>query len=404
MAQRIIVSQIGARHRYVIPRVLEKSGLLYRFYTDSSTFSVLGRIASFLKKLKVNSKGLSRLCGRRIPVSKERVYSSDALFVKTLINKFRHKGILESQMLVYDGLSKTCIRWGVGEADCVYGMYFENFSFLKYAKEKGLKVVVDIYERPLTYKLLSEEIKSNKEYEVFLSSITENKMKHEVRMKYIEDLLALADFYTIPSKKVIESLRGFSNFNEKKVLYLPYASSIVTKEYAWNPQKHRLLLVGSDIVNKGLLYCAKAATALKKIYPDIDFRVAGLSRDEKTSSSVFDDLNFIGFVNKEQLEAEYCSAEVFVFPTLFEGFASAVIEAASCGCPIITTDNAGTDTEEFPAIYIPEKDVNAIVNSVVKLFEDSELRDSLSKKVYEYSKNFSPEQYEKKLVGYLSQI
>ena len=404
MANKIIVSQIGARHRYVIPRALEKSGLLYRFYTDSSTFSVLGRIASLMKKLNFNSNGLSRLCGRQIAVSKDKVFSSDALFLKTLINKFRHKGLVKTQMIVYDGLSKACIRWGVGAADCVYGMYFENFSFLKYAKEKGLKVVVDIYERPLTYKLLSEEIKSNEEYKVFQSSIAENEMKHEVRMKYIEDLLALADYYTIPSKKVIESLRGFSNFDEKKVLYLPYASSIVTKEYAWNPQKHRLLLVGSDIVNKGLLYCAKAATALKNIYPDIDFRVAGLSRDEKTSSSIFDDLHFIGFLSKEQLQAEYCSAEVFVFPTLFEGFAGAVIEAASCGCPIITTDNAGTDTEEFPAIYIPEKDVNAIVDSVIKLFEDVELRDSLSKRVYEYSKNFTPEEYERKLVGYLSQV
>jgi glycosyltransferase involved in cell wall biosynthesis len=404
MANKIIVSQIGARHRYVIPRVLEKSGLLYRFYTDSSTFSVLGCIASLFKKLKINSKGLSRLCGRQIGVSKDKVFSSDALFVKTLINTICHKDIIETSMQVYDGLSKTCIRWGVGDADCVYGMYFENFSFLKYAKEKGLKVVVDIYERPLTYKLLSEEIKSNEEYKVFQSSLAENEKKHEVRMRYIDDLLTLADYYTIPSKKVIESLRAFTNFDEKKVLYLPYASSIVTKEYAWNPQKHRLLFVGSDIVNKGLLYCAKAASRLKITYPDLDFRIVGLSRDEKTRSPVFDDLNFIGFLDREQLVAEYCSAEVFVFPTLFEGFAGAIIEAASCGCPIITTDNAGTDTEVFPAIYIPEKDVNAIVESVVKIFEDSELRDSLSKKVFEYSKNYTPEEYGKKLIGYLSQI
>ena len=283
-------------------------------------------------------------------------------------------------------------------------MYFENFSFLKYAKSKGLKVVVDIYERPLTYKLLTEEIRSNEEYSVFQSSIPENERKHEVRMLYIEDLLALADYYTIPSKKVIESLRGFSNFDERKVLYLPYASSIIPASYKWKPQKHRVLFVGSDIVNKGVLYCAKAATRLKEKYPDMDFRIVGLSRDDKTSLPVFDDLNFVGFLNKEQLETEYCSAEVFVFPTLFEGFAGAVIEAASCGCPIITTDNAGTDTEEFPAIYIPEKNVDAIVDSVVKIFEDSDYRDILSKRVFEYSKTFTPEEYENKLVKYLKSI
>lgn len=404
MANNVIVSQIGARHRYLIPRVLNNSGLLYRFYTDSSTFSVLGSIASLMERLNFRSKGLSRLCGRRIPVPKGKVYSSDLLLVKTLINKFLRKKNIDSQMMIYDGLSRKCIHWGVGSADCVYGMYFENFSFLQYAKSKGLKVVVDIYERPLTYKLLTEEIKSNEEYSLFQTSIAENERKHEVRMKYIESLLSLADYYTIPSKKVIESLRVFSSFDESKVLYLPYASSIVPTCYKWNPQKHHVLFVGSDIVNKGLLYCAKAATRLKRLYPDLDFRIVGLSRDEKTSSPVFDDLNFVGFLNKEQLESEYCSAEVFVFPTLFEGFAGAIIEAASCGCPIITTDNAGTDIEEFPAIYIPEKSVDAIVDSVIKVFDNTELRDSLSKRVYDYSHCFTNEEYERKLVNYFKSI
>ncbi len=404
MANKIIVSQIGARHRYVIPRVLDKSGLLYRLYTDSSTYSFLGRCASLLKKLHIISKSLSRLLGRRIAVSKDKVYSSDLLFVKSIINKLCFRSNIETQMMVYDGMSQKCIRWGVGEADCVYGMYFENFSFLKYAKSKGLKIVVDIYERPLTYKLLTEEIRSNEEYSVFEASIVENERKHKVRMQYIEDLLSLADYYTIPSYKVIESLRSFSNFEERKVFYLPYASSIVPVCYKWKPQKHRVLFVGSDIVNKGVLYCAMAATKLKGKYSDIDFRIVGLSRDYKTSSPVFDNLNFVGFLNKEQLEAEYCSAEVFVFPTMFEGFAGAVIEAASCGCPIITTDNAGMDSEEFPAIFIPEKNVDAIFGSVVMIFEDSYLRDSLSKRVYDYSKNFAPEKYERKLVNFLNSV
>ena len=133
MAKRIIVSQIGARHRYVIPRVLDESGLLYRLYTDSSACSVLGRFASLLKKLHINSKGLSRLLSRRIDVSKDRIYSSDALYAKTIINKICCRDDIVSQMMVYDGLSHKCIHWGLGEADCVYGMYFENFSFLKYA-------------------------------------------------------------------------------------------------------------------------------------------------------------------------------------------------------------------------------------------------------------------------------
>ena len=404
MADKIIVSQIGARHRYAIPRALEKQGLLYRLYTDSTSSSFLGRIAGFLSKCGFLSSSINRLCNRTPKVSETKLYSSDKLFIKSFLYKLLHKDSLQRQLLVFDGLSDRCIKWGVSEADCVYGMYFENFKFLQYAKSKGLKVVVDIYERPMTYKLLIDEIKGNKEYSVFLPLVPMYEDKHKIRMKYIEDLLALADFYTVPSMNVAKSLKQFANFEEQKVCYMPYASSIVPSSYNWKPRKHRILFVGSDVVNKGVLYCARAATELKKTYPDLDFRIVGLSRNENTQSPVFDDLNFVGFVNKKQLEAEYCSAEALVFPTLFEGFAGAVIEAASCGCPIITTENAGTDLNEFPAIYILEKNSDAIVEAVVNIFENKENRDSLSKRVFEYSRKFTPAEYERRLVDCLSKI
>ena len=50
MANKIIVCQTGARHRYLIPQVLEQSGMLYRLYTDTTAYSSLGKFASFLNK------------------------------------------------------------------------------------------------------------------------------------------------------------------------------------------------------------------------------------------------------------------------------------------------------------------------------------------------------------------
>lgn len=404
MANRIIVTQIGARHRYVIPRVLERCGLLSRFYTDSTNMSLLGRCASFLWSCGFRFAPFARLRGRGPNIPKGKLYTSDILFFKSVFKRLFSKDTIETQLLVFDGLSNQCIKWGVGNADCVYGMYFENFRFLAFAKSRGLKIVADIYERPMTYKLLIEEIKSNDEYSVFQTATTEYEKKHEVRMMYINRLLELADYYTVPSKNVEKSLREFSGFDENKVLYLPYASSICPDSYHWCPRKHRLLFVGSDIVNKGLLYCARAATTLKGRFPDLDFRIVGLSRDERTNCPVFDDLNFLGFLGKEQLEAEYSNAEAFVFPTLFEGFAGAVIEAACCGCPIITTENAGMDVSEFPAIYVREKSSDAIVDAVTSIFENSELRDDLSKRAYDYSKHFSPSAYENRLINCFKSI
>ena len=404
MANKIIVCQTGARHRYLIPQVLEQSGMLYRLYTDTTAYSSLGKFASFLNKYFRAPNSVKRLT-RRIPnIPLNKLFTTDRLFVKKLIKGLFKKDSLSLRYLHYTGFAKKCIAWGVGDADCIYSMYIENIEFLKYAKSKGLKIVVDIYETPITYKYLIEELDNHPEYG-FLSSQKESySYSHEVRMHYMEDLLKLADYYTVPSQFVIKSMKEFRNFDENKVLYLPYASSITTENYSYTPVKHRLIWVGNDPVRKGLLYCAKAADILKRRYPDLDFRIIGAVSDEFKKSPDFKNLNFIGVLNKQQLKNEYRSAEGYVFPTLFEGFAGTVIEAASCGCPIITTECAGTDMKEFPAIYIPTHDVDAIVDSVEKIFEDASIRDNLSKDVYEYSATLKSETYKENLVKYLSNI
>ena len=158
MANKIIVCQTGARHRYLIPQVLEQSGMLYRLYTDTTAYSSLGKFASFLNKYFRAPNSVKRLT-RRIPnIPLNKLFTTDRLFVKKLIKGLFKKDSLSLRYLHYTGFAKKCIAWGVGDADCIYSMYIENIEFLKYAKSKGLKIVVDIYETPMTYKYLLEEL------------------------------------------------------------------------------------------------------------------------------------------------------------------------------------------------------------------------------------------------------
>lgn len=404
MADRIILCQTGARHRYLIPKVLEDGGMLYRLYTDSTAYSPIGKMASFISNWMKCPSVIQRFAKRIPPVPNDKLFTTDILLLKEIFIYLFQKDSLKYRYTYYNGFEKKCISWGTGDADCIYSMYIENFEFLKYAKSKGLKIVVDIYETPMTYKYLIDEIESNKEYEVLSYRKQAYHYNHEIRMHYIEDLLVLADYYTIPSHFVIESMKVFHNFDERKVLYLPYASSITVEKYTYSPKKHRLIWVGNDPVRKGLLYCAKAADILKQQYPDLDFRIIGDVDKKIKTADAFKNLNFLGILNKSQLQEEYRKAEAYVFPTLFEGFAGTVIEAASCGCPIITTECAGTDINEFPALYIPTKNVEAIVDSVIEIFENSKFRDRLSQKVYEYATNLKPEKYQVRLLSYLKSV
>lgn len=405
MVKKIIVSQTGSRHRYLIPKLLENNDLLSRLYTDMTVDSICGKIALFLYKyVGCQIPVISRLSKRLPQISKEKLYSTDILFLKEKGFSILKKDSLSKRYIHYNGFVGKCIKWGVGDADCVYNMYIENFDFLRYAKSKGLKIVVDIYETPMTYKYLIDEIDNNPEYAVFSFQKKAYIYSHEVRMHYMEKLLELADYYTIPSQFVIKSMSVFENFNNGKAVFLPYPSSIVIEKYNYSPKRHRIIWVGNDPVRKGLLYCARAADILRKKYPDLDFRVIGNIDERIKKADAFSSLNFVGVLDKEQLMLEYRSAEAYVFPTLFEGFAGTVIEAASCGCPIITTECAGTNINEFPAIYIPTRDVDAIVQNVVSIFENPSLRNDLSRKTYDYSVTLKPETYEKRMIAFFQSI
>ncbi len=55
-------------------------------------------------------------------------------------------------------------------------------------------------------------------------------------------------------------------------------------------------------------------------------------------SRIENSVRFLGFVPIETLRVFYCAAEVFAFPTLYEGFGLAPLEAMACGAPVVASD------------------------------------------------------------------
>src|SRR2546423_10009497 len=97
-----------------------------------------------------------------------------------------------------------------------------------------------------------------------------------------------------------------------------------------------------------------------------------------TRSSFATDIRTLGFVDDERLPDLYRAAEVFVYPSLYEGFGLPPIEAMACGCPVIssTRGSLGEVVEKAAAIIDPE-DVQSMAKELRILATDVGARDRL---------------------------
>lgn len=91
-----------------------------------------------------------------------------------------------------------------------------------------------------------------------------------------------------------------------------------------------------------------------------------------------DDVLFPGYIADADLPALYTAAEVFAFPSLYEGFGLPVIEALACGTPVLTADNSCLPEAAGPgALYVKAEQVESIAEGLVTLAENASLRQQL---------------------------
>lgn len=91
-----------------------------------------------------------------------------------------------------------------------------------------------------------------------------------------------------------------------------------------------------------------------------------------------DSVKFLDFVPDEDLVLFYQHAQVFVWPSLYEGFGLPVLEAMKFGCPVITSNvsslpEAGGDA----ALYVDPENVEEIKNAIEKVMTDTKLREEM---------------------------
>jgi len=103
-----------------------------------------------------------------------------------------------------------------------------------------------------------------------------------------------------------------------------------------------------------------------------------------------DEIIFLGNVPQEDLPVLYNSAEVFLYPSLYEGFGLPVLEAMACGIPVVTSNTSSLpEVAGGAAILVDPYNVNEIVSALYDLLTDKNLQRDMVDKGLERARKFS---------------
>ena len=105
--------------------------------------------------------------------------------------------------------------------------------------------------------------------------------------------------------------------------------------------------------------------------------VWGFARDSTSAGRI----SFINFVKGEDLNALYSAADLFLFPSLNEGFGLSIIEAFASGVPIVTSNVTSLpEVAGDAAIIVDPTDTEALALAIRRVLLDKTLRDALVRK------------------------
>ena len=111
-------------------------------------------------------------------------------------------------------------------------------------------------------------------------------------------------------------------------------------------------------------------------------------------------VHFTGYVPFEDLPALYNLAEVFVFPSLYEGFGLPVVEAMACGTPVITANSSSlAEIAGDAAETVDPSSVDAIADAIRRLAGDQDRRRDLAERGRHRSLVFSWAQTAKEMLA-----
>ena len=161
----------------------------------------------------------------------------------------------------------------------------------------------------------------------------------------------------------------------------------------------RVLWLGQVNVRKGIHYLIEAARLLEQ--EPVEFDIVGpIGISESAIRSAPGNMAFHGRATRDATSKWYLKSDVFVLPTLSDGFALTQLEAMAHGLPVIATPNCGRVVEDGKTGFlIPPCDSRALADAVLRFVTRRTLAGEMAAACQKSAEAYSLDNFADRLIG-----
>ena len=388
-----ICFQIGAREHYAIPRALEQQQQLSYLITDAwinprSPFNLLPKsILSNLRErhhLKLDSASIYNFNYSLIKFEVKQKIARQSSW-QTIINRnqwFQKKGIKLLKKIANN----------ISEPVTIFAYSYAALEIFKFAKQQGWQTVLGqidpgIYEE----KLVAEECDRYPQY-----SSNWRPAPSEYWETWQQEC-NLADRIIVNSDWSSQALQKTGVYSRKiKVIPLAYKQPEIAKNYTrvyplkfTRERPLKVLFLGQIILRKGVARIFEAIELLKN--ESIEFWFVGsvninIPQEIQNNPQV----KWFGSVSRSTTISYYQQADVFLFPTLSDGFGLTQLEAQAWQLPIIASSYCGAVIKDnINGLILSEVKEEHIAKSLLFCLNHPDLLSKYSQESLQVIPNFS---------------
>ena len=204
-----------------------------------------------------------------------------------------------------------------------------------------------------------------------------------------------ADHIIAISECTKRDILAYGEVDERKisVIYQSCAPKFSTLQSA-TPNNRYILSVGSIEERKNILLAVKALPYLPETMnlvivgrhtPYTDEVIAYAEKEGLTHR-----IKIMHGVSDEELPKLYAEAEAFVYPSRYEGFGIPIIEAISCGLPVVAcTGSCLVEAGGPDSLYVDPDDAEAMAQAIKQVLRGAEGREARIERSQKYIKRFA---------------